>query len=176
MKKTIITLGILLMTSSIACAAPEFPMGPPMGPPPCDGGMGPRGHRQGPPRVDLDKKLKLTDAQKAKAREIRMDGEKSIHPLFEQLRAKQEEKRALLNSNINKKEQIEMIDNLNDTISCLKKQIRDVRIQNTKEFEAILTDRQKNTLDKIKINARKNMHKHPRNYRHCPPPNGPMNF
>lgn len=156
MKKTLIMLGILLMTSSVACAAQRPPMGPPMGPPPCED-MGPCGHRPEPPRIDLDKKLKLTDAQKAKAKELRMSDEKQIRPLFEQLQQKSEEKRALLNSNINKKEQIEMIDNLNNQISSLKKQIRDIKIQNAKDFEAILTPKQLKTLDKLKQQARKNM-------------------
>ena len=157
MKKGLIITGLMLLTTASMVSAAEPPQGPgPEGcppPPPCC-------HKQAPKKIDLDKALKLTDEQKVKAREIRMQGQKEIRPLFEQLKSKQEQKRALLTSQINKKEQIEMIDTLNEEISSLKRQIHEVRVKNMKEFESILTDKQKKTLDKIKMESRKNFHKH----------------
>lgn len=166
MKKLLLTAGLILATASIACAA-EPPMGPPSGDcPPPPPGM----HKPAPPRVDLDKKLKLTDEQKVKAREIRMQGHKEIKPLFEKLKSKQEQKRALMNSTISKKEQIEMIDKLNDDISSLKRQIHEIRVKNMKEFESILTPKQKKTLDKIKMESRRDFKKHHKNCHPTPRP------
>lgn len=171
MKKLLLTAGLVMLTATAAMACPcgpncncgpnckcgDFPP-----PPPC-------AHKPAPPKMDLDKKLNLTEAQKAKAKEIRMQGAKEIHPLFEQLKSKQEQKQALLNSQINKKEQIEMIDNLNADIASLKKQIHETRIKNMKEFESILTPKQKATLDKIKVESRKNFQKnHKPGPRPCP--------
>ena len=159
MKKLLLTAGLMMLTSSLVCAA-EAPVAPVKGdfpPPP------PACHKPAPPKIDLDKKLKLTDEQKVKAREIRMEGQKEIRPLFEQLKTKQEQKRALLNSQITKKEQIEMIDTLNQDIYKLKREIREVRVKNMKEFESILTDQQKKTLDKIKMDSRKEFKKHHKN-------------
>jgi len=156
MKKLLITAGLLMLTTSM-CYAGETPCKcgecPP--PPPC-------ACKKAPPKMDLDKQLNLTEEQKLKAKENRMEGHKQIRPLVDRLKSKQEQKRVLLNSQINQKEQIEMIDTLNNEINELKRQIHDVRVTNMKEFESILTSKQKATLDKIKMESRKNFHKNHR--------------
>ena len=160
-----ITAGLIALTTTAAMAG-EPPKGPCDCPPPP-----PCAHRPAPPKVDLDKKLNLTDAQKVKAREIRMEGHKQIKPLFEQLQTKQDQKRALMNSSVTSKEQIEMIDKLNSEINTLKRQIHEIRVKNMKEFESILTDKQKKTLDKIKMDSRKDFQKHHKgNHPHRPCP------
>ena len=70
-----------------------------------------------------------------------------------------------------KKEQIEMIDKLNEEIGSLKRQIHEIQIKNMKDFESLLTAKQKKTLDKIKMESRRDFQKHhkPGN-RPCPPP------
>ena len=167
MKKLLLTASLMMLTASIACAGE-----PPMGPPPGDCPPPPPGmHKTAPPKMDLDKKLKLTDAQKVKARELRIAAHKQIKPLFEKLKSKQEQKRALITSTINKKEQIEMIDKLNEEISSLKRQIHEIQVKNMKDFESILTAKQKKTLDKIKMESRRNFQKnHKPGCRPCPPP------
>lgn len=153
MKKLLTTVGLMVLAASSAMAgdAQMEPCNCPP-PPPC-------AHRPAPPKIDLDKKLNLTEAQKTKAREIRIKGEQEIRPLFDKLKSKQEQKRVLLNSQIKQKEQIEMLDTLNDEISLLKKQIHEVRMKNMKEFESILTDKQRATLEKIKMESRKDFQK-----------------
>ena len=85
MKKLLLTASLMMLTASIACAGE-----PPMGPPPGDCPPPPPGmHKPAPPKMDLDKKLKLTDAQKVKARELRMADHKQIKALFEKLKSKQ---------------------------------------------------------------------------------------
>ncbi len=166
MKKLLLTASLMMLTASIACAGE-----PPMGPPPGDCPPPPGMHKPAPPKIDLDKKLKLTDAQKIKARELRIAAHKQIKPLFEKLKSKQEQKRALITSTINKKEQIEMIDKLNDEISSLKRQIHEIQIKNMKDFESILTPKQKKVLDKIKMESRRDFQKnHKPGCRPCPPP------
>lgn len=168
MKKLLVTAGLMMLTASMACASttPTCPVDGCPPPPPC-------AQKPAPPKMDLDKRLNLTEEQKVKAREIRMEGAKEIRPLIDKLKSKQEQKRILLSSQINKKEQIEMIDDLNEEISKLKKQIHDVRVKNMKDFEAILTPKQKATLDKMKMESRKNFHKnhkckHQKAKRPCP--------
>ena len=63
------------------------------------------------------------------------------------------------------------IDKLNEEIGSLKRQIHEIQIKNMKDFESILTAKQKKTLDKIKMESRRNFQKnHKSGCRPCPPP------
>lgn len=165
MKKIILLFTIILLSTTVVNAHPY-----------CQNSKGcppPTMNRPAPQKIDLDKKLNLTEEQKIKAKEIRMNGHKQIKPLLEELKTKQEQKRALMNSQINKKEQIEYIDKLNTEIITLKRKIHEVRVNNNKEFESILTDKQLKTLEKIKTDARKDFKKHHRRFSGARPCNCP---
>ena len=113
--------------------------------------------KQKPPKMtrqSLDDRLKLTDDQKKQAREIRMKGHEKIKPVFEKMKAKHEEIRTVKQSNLSEEEKAKKLTALKKDMSELKKQAREIRNENTKEFEAILTPEQKTEFEQIKKEAR----------------------
>jgi len=134
---------------------------------------------QGPPKFDKEKmakkqaefeaKLKLTDEQKAQAKEIRLKGHEEMKPIFEQMQAKKLEIDALkANGALTVDEQKAQLNCLFEEMKVLRKQARDLRIKNMQEFEAILTDKQKKTLEKMKQEGKKNYKKHHPKRHKCP--------
>lgn len=114
-------------------------------------------HKKQPPRMqkpNFDERLKLTDEQKKQAKEIRMKGHEKIKPVMEQIKTKHEEIKKVANSDISKAKKEKQIKALKQDIQKLKQQARTIRNENTKEFEAILTDEQKAEFTKIKEEAK----------------------
>ena len=70
--------------------------------------------------------------------------------------------------------QCEQVEKLNNQINELKRQARDIRIKNERDFEALLTAKQKKELAKIKENARKEMMKNHKKQPPKCPPRGPQ--
>lgn len=113
-----------------------------------------------PPKGDIEKKLKLTDEQKNRARQLRMQGRAQMEPIMNSIRTKIEQKEVIKHSKDMKTEaKLNQIEKLNNEINALHRQAHDLRLKNERDFEAILTVKQKKELDKIKTNARKNMAK-----------------
>ena len=134
---------------------------------------------QGPPKFDKEKmaqkqaefeaKLNLTDEQKAQAKEIRLKGHEEMKPIFEQMQAKKLEIDTVkANGSLTVDEQKAQLKCLFEDMGVLKKQARDLRIKNMQEFEAILTDKQKKTLEKMKQEGKKNFKKHHQKRHQCP--------
>lgn len=161
MKKTLLLAALLTIgTSTMAFAGEGCPACGGGFPPPPAGGK-PCMHKpcgvKHPPKLNLDEKLKLTDAQKAKAKELRMKGREEMEPIMNAIHTKFEQKQLIKRStDITTEAKLEQIEKLNNQINALQKQARDLRIKNEKEFEAILTPQQKKELDKIKADAKKN--------------------
>jgi len=161
MKKTILILALLALAAPVVmaecpkCGCPhKCPAG---GPPP---GV----HRQHPPRVNLDEKLNLTDEQKAKAKEMRMKTREQMEPIMQAIKTKHEQKQLIKKSQkLTPEAQMEQIEKLNKQIFELKKQAHDLRLKNDREFESILTAKQKKELAKLKEDAKKNMEKNKQN-------------
>lgn len=110
-------------------------------------------------KVDFDKRLKLTDEQKAKAKEIHRKGFEEIKPIMDKLDLKREEIDAVKRSNLSPEAQAEKIVKLRKESRELRRQTREIQMKNMKEFEAILTDKQKDELKKIKEEGRKKFEK-----------------
>ena len=108
---------------------------------------------------EFEKKLGLTEEQKEKARELRMKGHDEIKPIIDQIKAKKQEANAVMRSRIAVEDQEKKLAEIKKEIQALKKEAKDIRIKNMKEFESILTDDQKKTLAKMKKEARKNFAK-----------------
>ena len=158
MKKTLLLATILTLgATTMAYAGPQgCPGGGPQGfpPPPC--GMH-KPCKKCPPRINLDEKLKLTEQQKAKAKEIRMQGRDEMEPIMNAIKTKHEQKQLIKHSkDITTEAKLEQIEKLNNQINALQKQARDLRMKNEKEFESILTASQKKQLDKLKEEGKKN--------------------
>lgn len=155
MKKTLLVSCLLLATSSMSFAAGQGQMQP----------QNAHGRYQNQEmqrplrRPNFDEKLNLTEAQKEKARVIRQQGHAQMRPIFEQLHSKMDQKRLLMqNKNAGVKEAQELA-KLNNEIYALKNQADAIRDKNHKQFEAILTDSQKRTFEKIKREGRKKFEK-----------------
>ena len=130
-----------------------------------------------PPREDVmkmkkhheafEQKLGLTEVQKLKAREQRKAGFEKIKPVIEELKVKRQEAEAIRRSKISVQEQEEKLTVIDKDIQALEKQAAQIRKQNMKDFESILTKQQRATLKKMKKEGRA---KYGREHRLTPPP------
>ena len=118
----------------------------------------------------FEQKLELTEVQKLKAREQRKQNFEKIKPVMEQLKVKRQEAEFIRNSKISVTEKEEKLTVLDNEISELQKQAKDIRKQNMKDFESILTSKQKKTLKQMKKEGRKNFDAK----RHQAPPPPPI--
>lgn len=126
----------------------------------------------------FEKRLKLTDEQKAKAKEIRQRGHEQMKPIIEKLKEKRMEIEAVKRSRMAAQMQQEKIAELQKEIRALKHAAHELRMQNMKEFEAILTKKQLKELRKMKEEGRKNFEKRHKKHPHPgfgpgPRPNAP---
>lgn len=114
-------------------------------------------HHRG--KADFEKRLNLTEEQKAQAKILHEKGFNEMKPIMEQIKDLKQKKEAVKLSRIAIEEQEKRIAELDIQIKSLKKQARELRNKNFKEFEAILTDKQKKELKKMKKEGRKNFEK-----------------
>ena len=115
-------------------------------------------------RQKFEKRLKLTDEQKVKIKELQMKGHEQIKPIMEQIKAKHQEAEAVKRSRMAVEMQQEKLNRINADIKDLRKQAHELRMQNMKDFESVLTKKQKKELEKMKKEGRKRFekeHKHP---------------
>ncbi|HIS73534.1 TPA: Spy/CpxP family protein refolding chaperone [Candidatus Galligastranaerophilus intestinavium] len=107
-------------------------------------------------RAEFDKKLGLTDEQKAKSEQIRKDGFEKMKPVMDQIKVKRDEIKTIReNGSLTQAEANAKVQALHKEIMELKGQAKEIRKQNMQDFEAILTDKQKKTLEKMKQEGRK---------------------
>jgi len=116
-----------------------------------------------PKKINFEKRLNLTDEQKAQAKEIHKKGFEEIKPIMDKVHLKREEIEAVKRSNLAPEAQAEKIVQLRKELRDLQRQTRGIQMKNMKEFEAILTDKQKKELKKIKEEGRKNFAKNHKN-------------
>lgn len=120
----------------------------------------------------FEQKLGLTEVQKLKARELRKAGHQKMKPVMEQIRVKKQEAETIRNSKISVQEQEEKLTVIDKDLGVLQKQAQEIRKQNMKDFESILTKDQKKTLKNMKKEGRKNFDEHRKQL--PPPPCKPM--
>lgn len=114
-------------------------------------------------RDQFENRLNLTEAQKEQAKQIRMKGHEEMRPVIEKIKCLKQEKEAVKRSRIAVQAQEEKIAVIDGQIKVLKKEMRELRTKNMKEFEAILTPKQKKELAKMKDEGRKRYEKHQKN-------------
>ena len=105
-------------------------------------------------------------AQKIKARELRIQGRQKMKPVLEEIKAKKQEARMVKMSRIAVQMQEEKLAQIDKELAVLEKKANEIRKQNMKDFEAILTKDQKKILKNMKKEGRKNFERG----HHCPPP------
>lgn len=175
MKKTLLLSGVLMFAMSTQCfAAPQTPCGIPTVKVNSDQ-QAPVELKQKPKRpdamekrkADFEKRLKLTDEQKVQAKAIREKTHEQMRPIMEKIRAKHQEIRMIRMSRMAVEMQDEKIAAIKVELKELNKQARELRQQNMKEFEAILTPKQQKELKKMKAEGRKNFEKNFKKKHNC---------
>lgn len=106
----------------------------------------------------FEKRLNLTEEQKAKAKDIRVKGHEKLKPVIEEIKAKKQEAKMVKMSRIAVQVQEERLDAIDKELKVLEKRAHDLRKQNMKEFESILTRDQKKTLKQMKKEGRQRYH------------------
>ena len=116
----------------------------------------------------FEERLKLTDKQKEQINELRIKGNEQMKPIMEQVKAKKQEAEAIKRSKMAVEMQEEKLNEIRADLKELQKQAHELRMQNMKDFESILTKKQKKELAKIKKEGRKRFEQE-----HRRPPMGP---
>ncbi len=107
----------------------------------------------------FEERLKLTDEQKVQAKELRKASFEKMKPIMEEMKLKKEEIGAVKRSKIAVEEQEVKIAKIREELKVLHKQAHEIRMQNMKDFEALLTKKQKKELAKMKKEGRKKFEK-----------------
>jgi len=106
-------------------------------------------------RETFEKRLKLTDEQKAQAKIMREKSKAEIKPIYDAINAKKEE----LNASIKAKSSKEEVQEIQKTIFELSKKAHDKKMKNMREFEKLLDKKQLKELEKMKEEGRKKFEK-----------------
>lgn len=186
-KKTIIMACALVLASSTVFAAETSVKQAQTNQPPrnCQCQRPPKGPDFAKRNAEFEKRLKLTDEQKAKAEAIRKKGFEQMKPVMQKIHEKKGEIEGIKKSKLLERDKQAQIEELQKQIGALKRSAHELRMQNMKEFEAILTSKQLKELKKMKEEGRKKFDKEfknrphskfgegfepPKNGCHCPPP------
>lgn len=110
-------------------------------------------------RAEFDKKLNLTDAQKAAVEKNRMEDRAKMKPIYEEMKAKRLKMQEVCNSALSQDEKNKQINELKAQIHDLKVKSHAFREENMKKFEEILTPVQKKEFDKMKKEHKRKMDK-----------------
>lgn len=105
--------------------------------------------------VAFEKRLGLTDVQKAKARELRINSHEKMKPIMEQIFAKKQELKMVKMSRMAVQMQEEKIALIEAELKVLEKKAKEIRKLNMKQFESILTREQRKILKQMKKEGRK---------------------
>jgi len=108
----------------------------------------------------FEQRLGLSEEQKQKAKELRLEGRDKIKPVINQIKIKEQEIQMVKQSSLSEQEQVKKLENLNSDLKVLRKQAHDIRIENMKNFEEILTPEQRQILKEMKQEGRQKFHNH----------------
>lgn len=119
--------------------------------------------------AEFEQKLGLTEAQKAKAKELRLTGHEKMKPVMEELKAKKQEAQKVRDAKkpiIMQEAELTILDK---QIAELEKKANSIRKQNMKDFESILTNEQKKILQQMKQEGRQRFEQKQRSDNMAPP-------
>ena len=103
----------------------------------------------------FEQKLGLTEAQKAKAKELRIKGRERMKPVIDENKAKKQEAKMIKLSRMAVQMQEEKLAEIDKELKVLEKKAHEIRKQNMKDFESILTREQRKILKQMKQEGRK---------------------
>lgn len=175
MKKTLIMASLLafaLSASVFAAEPPSVTASEVKAKPACNCQRPPKGPDFKKRSAEFEQRLKLTDEQKAKAKELREKSFEQMKPIMDKLKDKQAEAQ-VLSKDASEASKVKL-EQVRKEIKALRQEAHRLRMQNMKDFEAILTSKQLKELKKMKEEGRKNFDKefkkHPRpEFGHRPP-------
>ncbi len=111
-------------------------------------------------QAEFEKKLNLTEEQKKQIEENRQKDHEKIKPIVEQIKQKRQEIRSTIESaTLTDEEKSKKTADLLKELDALKLQADNLRKENMKNFENILTEKQKKDFEKIKQERKKTMEK-----------------
>lgn len=113
----------------------------------------------------FEQRLGLTEEQIQKSKELRFEGREKIKPVIDKIKSREQEVEMVKKSNLSEEEQTAKLNSLNSDLRALHKQAHDIRVENMKSFEEILTTEQRKTLKEMKQEGRQQFDK-----RRMPPP------
>ena len=117
----------------------------------------------------FEQRLGLTEEQKIKARALRLQGYEKMKPVMEEIKNKHQEAKMVKLSRISVQMQEEKLAKIDEELKVLEKKAHEIRTQNMKEFEKILTRDQKKILKQMKKEGRQKYHsEHPAQRQVCP--------
>ena len=110
-----------------------------------------------PPKMSrplIDERLNLTEAQKKQAHELRMKGHEKIKPVFAKIQDTKQKIVKVNSSDLKQEDKDVLLNTLNEELKTYLAEAKQIRMENAKEFESILTDEQKTEFEKIKKEGR----------------------
>ncbi len=110
-------------------------------------------------QTEFEQRLKLSEKQKEQAKQIRLKGQEEMKPVMEQMKLKHQEAETVKLSKIAPKMQEEKLQKINAELRELRHKAREIRANNMKEFESILSKKQLKELDKMKKEGRQRFDK-----------------
>lgn len=163
LKKSLVMSALLVFATATTAFASDFKPPCKCGKPncncpkqaPCNCQKPPKGPDFAKRNAEFEKRLKLTDEQKAKAEAIRKNGFEQMQPLMTKLKEKRDEIEGIKKSKLLERDKQAQIEQLQKEIGALKRGMHELRMQNMKEFESILTSKQLKELKKMKEEGRK---------------------
>ena len=102
---------------------------------PCNYKKPPKGPDFAKRNAEFEKRLKLTDEQKAKAEAIRKKGFEQMQPLMAKMKEKKDEIEGIKKSKLLERDKQAQIEQLHKEIGALKRGMHELRMQNMKEFD-----------------------------------------
>ena len=118
-------------------------------------------------KAEFQKRLNLTDEQKAKAKEIRIQGHKDMKPIMDAIKAKHEELKMVKLSRMSTQMQEERIVEIKADLKELHKKAHEQKMKNMKAFEEILTKDQQKELKQMKKEGKKKFEQMKKNKKNC---------
>ena len=158
--KKLLLLGIMFCITAVSAnAADKFKPADGINPPPRPPHEKMSKEEMAKREAAFDQKLGLTEEQKVQARELRKQGFEKMKPIMDQIKTKREEARNLTKSDIDSVKQQEELEKKRAEIRELERKAHQIRHENMKDFEKILTPEQQKTLKEMKQEGRKDFKK-----------------
>lgn len=117
----------------------------------------------------FEKKLGLTEDQKVQARVLREQGHAKMKPIMDKIKDKKQEAKMVKLSKMSVQAQEEKLNEIDTEIRELEKELQVIRKSNMKQFESLLTFKQKRILKQMKKEGRQRFDREHRPFPPAPP-------